>query len=78
MQPITIEEINELKAWFETQDLPQTMQIDKATFSPNLKLTVKMLLDQSVICHENPKMQGSIVLLKKIKAKLEENQSFGN
>lgn len=72
MKTHTIEELNELKAWFELQDLPQTMYIDKATYTPNLKETIDMLFDQSYIYYENPKMQGSILLLKRIKTNLEE------
>ena len=69
----TIEEIDELKAWFESiQDkLPQTMQIDSSAFTPDLKETLSMLFEQAYICHENPKMQGCIWLLKKIKGNLE-------
>lgn len=69
----TIEEIDELKAWFEAiQDkLPATMQIDSSAFTPDLKETISMLFEQAYICHENPKMQGCIWLLKKIKGNLE-------
>lgn len=74
MKTLTIEELNELKAWFESQELPQTMYIDKATYTPNLKETITMLFEQSYIYYENPKMQGSILLLKKIKTKLEEEK----
>lgn len=74
MKTLTIEELNELKAWFESQELPQTMYIDKATYTPNLKETIAMLFEQSYIYYDNPKMQGSILLLKKIKTKLEEEK----
>lgn len=74
MKTHTIEELNELKAWFESQNLPQTMHIDKATYTPNLKETIDMLFEQSYIYYENAKMQGSILLLKKIKAKIEEDK----
>lgn len=74
MKTLTIEELNELKGWFESQELPQTMYIDKATYTPNLKETIAMLFEQSYIYYENPKMQGSILLLKKIKTKLEEEK----
>lgn len=30
----TQEEVNELKKWFDSQELPPTMQIDKAAFTP--------------------------------------------
>ena len=70
----TIEEIDELKNWFETNrnKVPATMQIDKSAFTPNLPETISMLFDQAYICYENPKMQGSIRLLKKIKQLIEE------
>ena len=69
----TIEEVDELKNWFEANKdrLPQTMQIDKSAFTPNLPETVVMLLEQAYVCYENPKMQGSIRLLKKIKKLIE-------
>lgn len=69
----TLEEIDELKKWFEDNQnkLPQTMQIDSSAFSPNLPETVSMLMEQAYICYENPKMQGCIWCLKKIKKNLE-------
>ena len=69
----TIEEIDELKNWFieNKYKLPQTMQIDSSAFTPDLKETIDMLFDQAYICYENPKMQGCIFLLKKIKKNLE-------
>ena len=72
----TIEEIDELKNWFETNrdKVPATMQIDKSAFTPNLPETISMLFDQAYICYENPKMQGSIRLLMKIKKLIEEMQ----
>ena len=68
----TIEEIDELREWFEKvkNRLPETMQIDSSAYTPNLKETINMLFDQAYICYENPKMQGCIYLLKKIKKKL--------
>lgn len=64
----TIEEIDELKEWFEANldRLPATMQIDSSAYTPDLKETVSMLFDQAYLCYENPKMQGCIWLLKKI------------
>ncbi len=74
MKTHTIEEVNQLKTWFEAQELPQTMYIDKATYTPNLKETIGMLFEQAYVCYENPKMQGCIILLKKIKANLEKKE----
>ena len=72
----TIEEIDELKAWFQEKEssLPATMQINSSAFTPDLKETISMLFEQAYICYENPKMQGCIWLLKKIKENLENNQ----
>ena len=69
----TIEEIDELREWFEKvkNRLPKTMQIDSSAYTPNLKETISMLFEQAYICYENPKMQGCIYLLKKIKKNLE-------
>lgn len=69
----TIEEIDELKVWFQSVEnsLPATMQIDSSAFTPDLKETISMLFDQAYLCYENPKMQGCIWLLKKIKQNLE-------
>lgn len=68
----TKDEFKELQAWFEAQNLPESMQVDKATYIPNLKETVLRLLDQAKVCYDNPKMQGCLILLEHIKQKLEE------
>ena len=65
------EELKALKDWFANQDLPQGLQVDKATNIPNLKETVARLFDQAEACFETPKMQGCLILLENIKAKLE-------
>ena len=72
----TIEEIDELREWFEKvkNHLPETMQIDSSAYTPNLKETISMLFEQAYICYENPKMQGCIYLLKKIKKNLEDTR----
>ena len=72
----TIEEIDELREWFEKvkNRLPETMQIDSSAYTPNLKETISMLFEQAYICYENPKMQGCINLLKKIKKNLEDTR----
>lgn len=75
MNTHTIEEVNELKDWFDAQQLPQNLHIDKATFVPNLRETVNSLFMQAYVCCENPKMQGCIVLLKNIKRQLENTQN---
>ena len=74
----SIEEIDELKNWFEANqsNLPDTLQIDSSAYTPNLKETLHMLLEQAYICCENPKMKGCILLIKKIKKKIEENNNI--
>lgn len=69
----TTEELDELKNWFEENrsKLPQTMQIDSSAFTPNLQKTIDMLLEQAYICHGNPKMQGCILILERIKKNIE-------
>ncbi len=70
----TIEDVDELKKWFDAQTLPQSMQINSSAYSPDLKDTVTMLFEQAYICYNNPKMQGCLLLLENIKKNLEENK----
>ena len=68
---LTLEELHELTGWFDKQNLPEELQLDKATYIPNLSDTVKRLVIQSEINYDNPKMQGCILLLQRMKKKLE-------
>ena len=70
----TVEEVDELKKWFDNQTLPQSMQINSSAYSPDLKDTVAMLFEQAYICCNNPKMQGCLLLLENIKKNLEEKK----
>lgn len=72
----TLEEVDALKRWFDEQgnNIPSEMAIEKSTYSPNLKLTIQMLFEQAYICYNNPKMQGCLLLLEKIKSNIENNQ----
>lgn len=67
----TLPEVKELTEWLRAQPLPKDMQIDKATYTPNLKATVNTLCEQALLYHSNPKMQGIFILLEKIKSNLE-------
>lgn len=71
------EEIDELKEWFDThQDtIPQDMYIEESIYTPNLKETITRLFEQAYIYCSNPKMQGCIVLLQKIKSNIEKAMS---
>ena len=70
----TREELAELEAWFKDIQLPESLQLDKATFIPDVRETLDRLVLQAEINCDNPKMQGSIYLLERLKAKLEETQ----
>lgn len=72
----THEELLELEEWFKQIDLPESIQLDKATYIPDLKDTINRLFVQAEINYENPKMQGAIYLLERLKAKLEETQKW--
>ena len=72
----TVEEVDELKKWFDNQILPQSMQINSSAYSPDLKDTVAMLFEQAYICCNNPKMQGCLLLLENIKKNLEEKMGI--
>lgn len=71
----TLKELDELKLWFEQQELPQSLILDKAVSIPDLKETIAHLLDQAYVCYANPKLEGCLLILERIKAKLEEMAS---
>ena len=70
----THEELLELEEWFKKIELLESIQLDKAPYIPDLKDTINRLFVQAEINYENPKMQGAIYLLERLKAKLEETQ----
>ena len=64
----TKEELEELIAWFgRLSECPREIHVDKATYIPNLPETIDRLAGQARICYENPKIQGCIILLERIK-----------
>lgn len=65
------EELREMAEWFNTRELPKTLQINKSAFSPDLPLTVESLIMQAEQNLGNYKMAGSFRLLKEIREKLE-------
>lgn len=71
----TLEQVDEMRRWFDAQTLPQTMQINSSAYTPDLKDTIDMLFEQAYVCYENPRMQGCFFLLDQIKAKLLRAQS---
>lgn len=70
----TVEEVDQLKAWFEQAELPAEMQLDKAVYIPDVKETVRRLFLQAYVCCENPRLQGCLRLLERIKVHLEEEK----
>ncbi|HJH64880.1 MAG TPA: hypothetical protein OIM59_09675 [Bacteroides mediterraneensis] len=70
----THEEVDQLKAWFDQAELPAEMQLDKAVYIPDVKETVRRLFLQAYVCCENPRLQGCLRLLERIKAHLEEEK----
>lgn len=67
----SLEEVQELIAWFKTKELPQTMQINAAAFSPNLRSTVEALCEQALLHHENATFNYAMRQLYEIKEKLQ-------
>ena len=65
----TIEEVDQLKAWAEQTEFPAEMQLDKAIYIPDVKETVRRLVMQAYVCYENPRLQGCLRLLERIKAR---------
>ena len=65
------EELREMVEWFNTRELPKTLQINKSSFSPDLPLTVESLIMQAEQNLGNYTMAGSFRLLKEIREKLE-------
>ena len=70
------EELNEMIVWFNNHadELPKEMQINKAAFTLDLKLTVESCIMQAKQCLGNYKMAGAFRLLQQIKAKIEDNK----
>ncbi len=71
----TRDELKELEEWFNGKKIPDSIQLDKATYIPNLKDTLAKLFVQADINCDNPKMQGPVYLLERLKNKLEETQN---
>jgi hypothetical protein len=70
----TREEIDAMKKWFDSQKLPDSMQITTSAYSPNLKETLQHLFEQAYDSFENPKMYGSIRILEHIKENIEKSK----
>ena len=67
-------EVQGLKEWFEQRldTLPASLQLDAATFIPDLHRAVKQLLEIAMLQRGTPAFSGQIFQLFKIREKLEE------
>ena len=67
------DELKQLVGWFEEhmERLPDSLQLDRATFIKDLKHTVKLYFDVVKLHKDNPTYSGQIYLLYQIKACLE-------
>lgn len=72
----TDSELSALVAWFkERMDaLPQSLHVDKATFIPDLKHTVRLYFDIVAQHKDNPTYAAQIYLLYKIQKVLVEQE----
>ena len=63
------EELNEMIVWFNNHanEFPKEMQINKAAFTPDLKLTVESCIMQAKQCLGNYKMAGAFRMLQQIR-----------
>lgn len=70
------EELNEMIIWFNnhTNELPKEMQINKAAFTPDLKLTIESCIMQAKQNLGNDKMGGPFLILKQIRANIENSK----
>ena len=61
----TKQDADALCSWFKTRELPKSLQVDKATFIPNLAFTVNSLCECA----------GYLIQLDKIKAAIEKGEA---
>ena len=74
--PEDYRKIKVVEEWFEQQQLPASMQLDSATYIPDLPDTVSRLFEQSYLYAGNPRMEGSLWLVLRIKKKLQGEASL--
>ena len=68
----TLEEVQELLDWFKGRELPQSLQINQSTYSPDLSVTVESLCLTIPLHFGIPTFVSDIRHLNEIKEKLEE------
>lgn len=68
------EEIKTLRAWFESHktEIPASLQLDEATFIPDLPTTFDNFLSVAELHGNNPTYRGQIHLLFKMKKRMDE------
>lgn len=67
------EELNGMIVWSNNHadELPEEMQVNKAAFTPDLKLTIESCIMQAKECLGNYKMVGAFKLLQQIRENIE-------
>lgn len=70
-------DLKEIREWFDAHEaeLPDTLQLDKATYYKSLKSTVKTYLEIIHLHGDNPTYSGQIHQLFLIREKLQEMKS---
>ena len=71
----TKQDADDLCEWFKSRELPKSLQVDKATFIPNLPFTVGSLCECAQRYWNNPRMSGYLIQLDKIKKVLEQGEA---
>lgn len=71
----TKQDADALCDWFKSRELPKSLQVDKATFIPNLRITVDSLCECTQRYWNNPRMAGYLLQLDKIKKVLEQGEA---
>ena len=74
--PEDYRKIKVVEEWFEQQQLPASMQLDSATYIPDLPDTVSRLFEQSYLYAEQSAHGRRPWLLLRIKKKLEGEASL--
>jgi len=71
----TKQDADALCNWFKTRELPKSLQVDKATFIPDLPFTVDSLCECAQRYWNKTRMAGYLIQLDKIKAAIEKGEA---
>ena len=71
----TIEEVERAESLGRAgRNFRQRCNWTRLSIYPDVKETVHRLIMQAYVCHENPRLQGCLRLLERIKARVEEEK----